>query len=450
MASAQISSTIRPAYVWTGEEWVQIGDGGSGSGSVTSGFPKTSYGTASPSFVGEEEEIYYHVNVGMTELQNVYVYYEGEWRLFNFEYAWENLNQETWQWLLDNSVEEGWAWLLDAGAQVGDVDYNIRFLPNAIANILYLNKNTASTLYLTQLSASSTYVSKIEAGSTINRWSKIYSASATTISGLDDTGKPLSYISNFENLYINGILIDKSNYTATSGSTIILSDLVSVNDVVEVLSFNTFDIANTYTQSQSDNKFLTINSASSTYLPQSDASSLYLTQSSASSAYLRQSSASSTYLTQSNASTIYSPKSSPTFTGDSVFSNVQVDGIFDVQEIREKITNLSIVSGSATANFTDGALFYISSSPSANFTLNVTNVPNVSLRSQTISVVVTQGSTGYIPNVFLLDGVSQTIRWLNGSAPTPTSSSGKIDIFNFTIFRTSSSTIIIANSNLNI
>ena len=314
MASAQISSTIRPAYVWTGEEWVQIGDGGSGSGSVTSGFPKTSYGTASPSFVGEEEEIYYHVNVGMTELQNVYVYYEGEWRLFNFEYAWENLSQESWQWLLDNSVEEGWAWLLDAGAQVGDVDYNIRFLPNAIANILYLNKNTASTLYLTQLSASSTYVSKIEAGSTINRWSKIYSASATTISGPDGTGKPLSYISNFENLYINCILIDKSNYTSTSGSTIILSDLVSVNDVVEVLSFNTFDIANTYTQSQSDNKFLTINSASSTYLPQSDASSLYLTQSNASSTYLPKSDASSLYLTQSSASSTYLTQSSASST----------------------------------------------------------------------------------------------------------------------------------------
>ena len=31
MASAQISTTIRPAYVWTGSEWVQIGDGGSSS-----------------------------------------------------------------------------------------------------------------------------------------------------------------------------------------------------------------------------------------------------------------------------------------------------------------------------------------------------------------------------------------------------------------------------------
>jgi len=158
----------------------------------------------------------------------------------------------------------------------------------------------------------------------------------------------------------------------------------------------------------------------------------------------------STYLTQQNASATYSSKSSPTFTGTSIFNNVQIDGILDVQEIREKIIEISIVSGSATANFNDGGLFYIASAPSANFTLNVTNVPNVNLRSQTVSVVVTQGATGYIPNVFMIGGASQTIRWLGGSAPTPTSSVGKIDIFNFTIFRTSSSTIIIANSNLNI
>jgi hypothetical protein len=30
MASAIISETIRPAYIWTGEEWIQIGDGGGG------------------------------------------------------------------------------------------------------------------------------------------------------------------------------------------------------------------------------------------------------------------------------------------------------------------------------------------------------------------------------------------------------------------------------------
>ena len=343
---------------------------------------------------------------------------------------------------------------------------------------------------LSILSASSTYYTKEEAEKSLLRWSKVYSGSATTIEGLDTYANPLEYTPSYINLYINGILQDPSNYTASSGSTVVLDQAVVNNDVVEILSYNTYTVVNdSYTKAESDNKYLSVtassnylttsdaastyvtksdatatyltkSNATSTYLTQSGATSTYLTQSSANSTYLTQSNASSLYITQSNASsnyltqisasTTYAPKASPTFTGDSVFSNVQVGGILDVQEIREKVTDLSIVSSSATANFNDGSLFFIGSAPAANFTLNVTNVPNVNSTSQTISVVVTQGATGRIPNVFSLDGVSQTIKWLGGVAPTPTSSAGKIDIFNFTIFRTSSSTLIFANSNLNI
>lgn len=42
MASAQISTTTRPAYVWNGTEWVPIGDGGGGGGEIY-------YQSASPS-----------------------------------------------------------------------------------------------------------------------------------------------------------------------------------------------------------------------------------------------------------------------------------------------------------------------------------------------------------------------------------------------------------------
>jgi hypothetical protein len=32
MASEQISETTRPAYLWSGSEWIPIGDGGGGGG----------------------------------------------------------------------------------------------------------------------------------------------------------------------------------------------------------------------------------------------------------------------------------------------------------------------------------------------------------------------------------------------------------------------------------
>ncbi len=200
MASAIISETIRPAYIWTGEEWIQIGDGG-GGGSVVGGtnidvnyneelntytvnagsnletiesidnkfvhedhvnveieydetsnriiitgggggFAKTSYGTIYPDFEGEEEEIFYQLNEEKTKVEARYVYLDGDWRLFSEEeFNWENLSLQTWQWLLDNSEVGGWEFLISGQDIIGNVDFNTRFVPNLIADIRYLQKN---------------------------------------------------------------------------------------------------------------------------------------------------------------------------------------------------------------------------------------------------------------------------------------------------------------------
>jgi hypothetical protein len=84
------------------------------------------------------------------------------------------------------------------------------------------------------------------------RWNKTYSGSATVIEGVDEDGLPLLYTPGLEQLFINGILIDEANYTATSGSTIVLSDAVLNNDVVEIFSIRSFNIANVYTKEESD------------------------------------------------------------------------------------------------------------------------------------------------------------------------------------------------------
>jgi hypothetical protein len=83
-------------------------------------------------------------------------------------------------------------------------------------------------------------------------------------------------------------------------------------------------------------------------------------------------------------------------------------------------------------------------------TFNVTNVPTDNSKIMTINVFVTQGSTGYIPGTFQIGGTSQTIRWAGGSAPTATSSAGKIDVFSFTMQRTSAGAwLVYATSSLN-
>jgi hypothetical protein len=128
-------------------------------------------------------------------------------------------------------------------------------------------------------------------------------------------------------------------------------------------------------------------------------------------------------------------------------TDLNVTGKTDVSEITEKVTDLVLVTNSASPNFNDGTIFYISASPSSNFTLDAQNVPTTNGKITTMSFFTTQGSVGYYPNVFRIGGVTQTIRWAGGSVPTPTSTANDIDIFNFTLIRRSDSWVVLGNCN---
>ena len=79
----------------------------------------------------------------------------------------------------------------------------------------------------------------------------------------------------------------------------------------------------------------------------------------------------------------------------------------------------------------------------------MTNVPTDNGKAITVSIIISQGATGYVPGTLQIAGVGQTIKWIGGAAPTPTSGAGKIDIFNFTLIRRSSAWTVLANANLN-
>jgi hypothetical protein len=100
----------------------------------------------------------------------------------------------------------------------------------------------------------------------LTRWKKIYSASATVISGNDDNSLPLSYTSGYEQVYLNGILLTPiTDYARTSSSVITLPSAVVTNDVIEIINTQPFNVADVYNISQANNTFLTQASASSTY-----------------------------------------------------------------------------------------------------------------------------------------------------------------------------------------
>jgi hypothetical protein len=132
-----------------------------------------------------------------------------------------------------------------------------------------------------------------------------------------------------------------------------------------------------------------------------------------------------------------------TFTGGASFT-----GTTDVQEVREWTVDVS--GTSPTFDWSAGNIYMFNSSPGGNVTVNMTNVPTDANHIMTINVIITQNGTGYYPTTFNINGSGQTIRWPGGTAPTPTATANKIDIFSFTMQRTSGGAwIVYGTSSLN-
>jgi len=92
------------------------------------------------------------------------------------------------------------------------------------------------------------------------RWRKTISSGTSTISGLDDNNLTLSYTAGNEQVYINGTLITRGqDYTATNGTSISLTQATEVGDTVEIFGNPLFSVTDTYTQSQSDSRYVGFN-----------------------------------------------------------------------------------------------------------------------------------------------------------------------------------------------
>jgi hypothetical protein len=136
--------------------------------------------------------------------------------------------------------------------------------------------------------------------------------------------------------------------------------------------------------------------------------------------------------------------------GDLVVSGAATfTGGLRVQEVIEDIVDVTAATNAVTLNYNDANIFYEAGTYSANFTINITNVPTENGRTTVVSYLLPQGATGRIPTTLNVNGSAVTIRWVAGSAPTPTSSAGKIDVFSFTLVRRSDAFIALAQATLN-
>ena len=122
-----------------------------------------------------------------------------------------------------------------AGAVPSVSDLNLGELAlNTYDGKLYAKKSVAGTDSIVELSGGGAAQNTI--------WTEfIYSisTSTSTISGSDDNGNTLAYLTGALQVFVNGVLQDpNTDYSATSGTTITLTNAVSSGDHVQVAAFS--------------------------------------------------------------------------------------------------------------------------------------------------------------------------------------------------------------------
>jgi hypothetical protein len=91
----------------------------------------------------------------------------------------------------------------------------------------------------------------ISAGSSVNgtssRFTYTVSSSTNTITGADDHANTLAYDAGFVDVYLNGVkMVNGTDVTVTSGTSIVFASPIGVSgtDVVDIIAFGTFQLAN--------------------------------------------------------------------------------------------------------------------------------------------------------------------------------------------------------------
>ena len=87
------------------------------------------------------------------------------------------------------------------------------------------------------------------AGSSVNgtasRFKYTATSGQTTFTGLDDNSATLAYDAGFLDVYLNGIrLVNGTDFTATTGNSIVLTTGANLDDILEIVAFGTFALAN--------------------------------------------------------------------------------------------------------------------------------------------------------------------------------------------------------------
>ena len=105
------------------------------------------------------------------------------------------------------------------------------------------------------------YLGKSPSFGVRQRYQYTATASQTTFSGTDTANLTLNYTdNNFVDVYQNGVLLKGggNDYTATSGTSVVLGTGATADDVIEIIVYDVFSVGNFYSRTDSDSRYLNV------------------------------------------------------------------------------------------------------------------------------------------------------------------------------------------------
>jgi hypothetical protein len=214
----------------------------------------------------------------------------------------------------------------------------------------------------------------------LSQYTYVATADQTTFTDSDHFGNVLNYAAGYVQVHRNGVLlVDSAQYTATSGTSIILSDAADSDDIIAISSYtNTRGLFNV----------------------------------------------------------------TDTGSGISITGNLTATGTLTVAKLVENVDSSVGATGTVNYDFNTASVFY-STNPSADWTPNFTNVPTDNEKVISLSLVINQGSTAYVPTALQVNSSAVTPLFAGGIDPV--GEANGVNVISYSLLRTNGSWIVLAS-----